>query len=43
MVKSRFVALGVVAMTCLSGAGIGAGTGMWLGKVLEKEIKNGKQ
>ena len=37
MVQYRFVSLGVVALTCLSGAGIGVGTGMWLGKVLEKE------
>jgi len=43
MVQSRFVALGVVALTCLSGAGIGAGTGIWIGKVLENEIKNEKQ
>jgi len=43
MVKSRYVALSVAALTCLSGAGVGVGTGMWLGYVLDKEIKNGKQ
>ncbi len=37
MNKSKSIALGVLALTCLSG------TGMWLGYVLDKEIKNGKQ
>jgi|TARA_Y100000389_G_scaffold52572_1_gene48379 hypothetical protein len=32
MTQYRFVALGVVALTCLSGAGIGASTGMWIGE-----------
>ncbi len=43
MNKYKSVALGVLALTCLSGAGVGVGTGMWLGHVLDKEIKNEKQ
>jgi len=39
MNKSKSVALGVLALTCLSGAGVGAGTGMWLGYVLDKESR----
>tara|TARA_B100000902_G_C27298109_1_gene911222 strand:+ start:146 stop:280 length:135 start_codon:yes stop_codon:yes gene_type:complete len=42
MNKSKSVALGVLALTCLSGAGIGAGTGMWLGYVLDKETQISK-
>jgi len=42
MNKSKSVALGVLALTCLSGAGIGAVTGMWLGYVLDKETQISK-
>ena len=37
--RYKSIALGVITLTCLSGAGVGVGTGMWLGRVLEKEIK----
>ena len=39
MNKYKSVALGVLALTCLSGAGVGAGTGIWLGYVLDKESR----
>jgi len=34
--------LSIISITCLTGAGVGVGTGLWLGKVLESEIKNEK-